>query len=62
MRKEKNERSYVLLTVLFATVLFFGGIGGTCQSRRLQLIALAISALLLVVTVLALGTLPICKE
>ena len=53
---------YVLLTVLFATVLFFGGISGTFRSRRLQLTAFAIAVLLLVVTVVGLGTMPICNE
>src|SRR5213596_2648561 len=53
---------YVLLTVLFATVLFFGGISGTFRSRRLQLTAFAIAVLLFVVTVVSLGTMPICNE
>ncbi len=47
---------------LFATVLFFGGISGTFRSRRLQLIAFAIAVLLFVVTVVSLGTMPICNE
>ena len=53
---------YVLFTVLFASVLFFGGIGGTMQSRRLRLSVLAIALGLFVVTVVFLATLPICTE
>jgi hypothetical protein len=48
--------------VVFATVLFFGGISGTFRSRRLQLTAFAIAVLLFVVTVVGLGTMPICNE
>src|SRR5216117_888886 len=62
--RQANQFSdqYVLLTVLFATVLFFGGISGTFRSRRLQLTAFAIAVLLFVVTVVGLGTMPICNE
>jgi len=59
-----NETSdnYVLLTVLFASVLFFGGIGGTFQSSRLRNVVFVIALLLFAVTLAALGTLPICNE
>ena len=59
-----NETSdtYVLLTVLFASVLFFGGIGGTLQSRRLRLSVFAIALVLFLVTVSVLATMPICRE
>jgi hypothetical protein len=59
-----NETSdnYVLLTVLFASVLFFGGIGGTFQSTRLRNVVFVIALLLFAVTLAALGTLPICNE
>jgi uncharacterized membrane protein YtjA (UPF0391 family) len=62
--QQANEWSdtYVLLTVLFASVLFFGGIGGTFQSRRLRNIVFAIALVLFTVTLIALATLPICKE
>ena len=62
--RQANQFSdhYVLFTVLFATVLFFGGISGTFRSRRLQLTAFAIAVLLFVVTVVGLGTMPICNE
>ena len=49
-------------SALFATVLFFGGISGTFRSRRLQLTAFAIAVLLFVVTVVGLGSMPICNE
>src|SRR5213080_4710879 len=62
--RQANQFSdqYVLLTVVFATVLFFGGISGTFRSRRLQLTAFAIAVLLFVVTIVGLGTMPICNE
>ena len=53
---------YVLLTVLFACVLFFAGIGGTFQSERLSISAFVIAAALFGVTVIAMGILPICRE
>ncbi|SRR6266508_1987283 len=59
-----NETSdrYVLLTVLFASVLFLGGIGGTFQSRRLRLVVFVIAVLLFLSIVIVLGTMPICRE
>jgi hypothetical protein len=59
-----NEISdtYVLLTVLFASVLFFGGIGGTFQSSRLRSVVFVIALALFAVTLVTLGTLPICNE
>jgi hypothetical protein len=62
--QKANETSdtYVLLTVLFASVLFFGGIAGTLASRRLRLMILAISLALFVVTLVFLATMPICRE
>jgi len=61
---EANQTSdtYVLLTVLFATVLFFGGIAGTVDSRRLRITIMSIALVLFVVTVVFLGTMPICNE
>lgn len=57
-----NSDTYVLLTVLFATVLFFGGIAGTVDSRRLRITILAIALTLFVVTGIVLATMPICRE
>lgn len=54
--------NYVLLTVLFASVLFFGGIAGTLDSRRLRVVILAIAFLLFAATVACLATMPICRE
>ena len=56
-----NGDTYILLTVLFASVLFFGGIGGTFQSQRLSTIVFVIAVVLFGVTLFALGTMPICK-
>src|SRR5579864_2795090 len=62
MQANQNADTYVLLTVLFASVLFFGGIAGTLDSRRLRISILSIALALFVVTVVYLGTMPICKE
>jgi hypothetical protein len=61
-KANENSDTYVLLTVLFASVLFFGGIAGTLDWRRLRVIILAIALTFFVVTVFFLGTMPICKE
>ncbi|MCE9533014.1 MAG: hypothetical protein K8T89_18100, partial [Planctomycetes bacterium] len=57
-----NADTYVLLTVLFATVLFFGGIAGTVDSRRLRIMILILSLALFVITLAVLGTMPVCRE
>jgi hypothetical protein len=61
-KANQNSDTYVLLTVLFASVLFFGGIAGTVESRRLRIAILAMALTLFVVTVAVLGTMPICRE
>lgn len=61
-RANENSDRYVLLTVLFASVLFFGGIAGTLDSRRLRIIVLSIAILLFIVTLSYLGFMPICYE
>ena len=62
--QEANNTSdtYVLLTVMFASVMFFSGISGTLQSRWLRLIVLGIALVLLMFTMIMLGTMPICSE
>jgi hypothetical protein len=59
-----NETSdaYVLLTVLFASVLFFGGIASSLDSRRVRIAVVLIALVFFVVTVSYLGTMPICRE
>jgi hypothetical protein len=54
--------TYVLQTVLFASVLFFGGICGTFDSYRLRVCTLGISMTLLSFTLIALATMPVCHE
>lgn len=53
---------YVLLTVVFASVLFFGGIARAFDSRTLRLTLAALSVLLFVGTLIVLTTMPICRE
>lgn len=62
--RSANETSdtYVLLTVMFASVMFFGGIGGTFQSRRLRMTVMVIALTLFAVTLAFLGSMPVCKE
>lgn len=58
----QTSDTYVMLTVLFASVLFFGGIAGTLDSRRLRIVVLALALAFFVVTAAFLGTMPICHE
>ncbi len=54
--------NYVLLTVVFASVLFFGGIARAFDSRPLRTVLAALAVLLFLGTVVALTTLPVCHE
>jgi hypothetical protein len=58
----RNSDDYVLLTVIFASVLFFGGIARAFDSRRLRIVLAALAVLLFLGTLVALTTLPICLE
>jgi hypothetical protein len=58
----KNSDTYVLLTVIFASVLFFCGITGTFESRRLQTAMSLVALALFSATMIALATMPICRE
>jgi hypothetical protein len=62
MQANQTSDAYVLLTVLFASVLFFGGIAGTLNSRRLRISVMSMALALFVVTVACLGTMPVCHE
>ena len=53
---------YVLLTVIFASVLFFGGIARAFDSRPLRASLAALAVLLFLGTLVALATMPICHE
>ncbi len=54
--------NYVLLTVMFASVLFFGGIARAFDSRVLRLILAALAMLLFLATLTGLLTMPVCHE
>lgn len=58
----ENADTYVLLTVLFASVLFFAGIAGTLDSPRLRQIIFVIAIMLFGITMIVLATMPICRE
>ena len=53
---------YVLLTVRFAAVLFFGGIVSTFELRRLRASVFLVAVVLFTLSTIILATLPICKE
>jgi hypothetical protein len=53
---------YVLLTVVFASVLFFGGIARAFDSRLLRIVLASLAVLLFLGTLMALATMPICHE
>ncbi|HOW64428.1 MAG TPA: hypothetical protein P5186_15405 [Candidatus Paceibacterota bacterium] len=53
---------YVLLTVVFASVLFFGGIARAFDSRPLRNTLAILAILLFLGTLTVLTTMPICRE
>ena len=59
--KAANTRAddYVLLTVLFASALFFGGIGTKMQVRSLRIVLLSLGIVVFVVTAITLIVMPI---
>lgn len=61
-RANETSDTYVLLTVLFASVLFFGGIAGTIDSRRMRMAIVSIASALFVIITVLLATMPICRE
>ncbi len=54
--------NYVLLTVLFASVLFFGGIARAFESPRLRTVLTLLSLVLFLCTAYAMSTMPVCHE
>jgi hypothetical protein len=59
--KAANTRAddYVLLTVLFASALFFGGIGTKMQVRSVRIVLLSMGIVVFVVTAVTLILMPI---
>ncbi len=55
----QTSDNYVLLTVIFASVLFFGGISGKFRTRAIDLAMLAIATLVFLAGVVILFTYPI---
>lgn len=55
----KTSDRYILLTVLFAGVLFFGGIANTFRSRMLLNVCLIISAVIFLITTFFLFWMPV---
>jgi len=59
--RKANERSdqYVLLTVIFASVLFFGGISTKFRSVNIQIGLVALASLIFVIMLILVATFPI---
>ena len=55
-----HSSSYILLTLMFASVLFFGGITSTFTSRPVRLGLGCASLILFVGTIVILAGLPVC--
>lgn len=53
---------YVLLTVVFASVLFFGGIARAFDSRAVRSVLAILAVTMFLGTLVALATMPICRE
>ena len=60
-RANQASDNYVLLTVRFAAVLFFGGIVSTFESQRLRTSVFLLAVALFTLTTIVLATLPICR-
>ncbi len=58
----RHSDTYVLLTVLFASVLFFGGVGNTFESRRLRRTMIYLAIGLFIVTFAVLVAMPVLLE
>ena len=58
----QNSDNYVLLTVLFASVLFFGGIARAFDSRVLRIVLAVLAVVLFLATLAGLLTMPVCHE
>ena len=58
----RNSDNYVLLTVVFASVLFLGGIARAFDFRSLRITLAALAVLLFAATLAFLTTLPVCLE
>jgi len=57
----REAGAYVTLTLMFASVLFFGGITGTFTSRRVRTGLGCVALVLFIVTIVILAGLPVCK-
>jgi len=59
--KTANTRAddYVLLTVLFASALFFGGMGTKMQFRSLRIVLLSLGIIVFLATAVTLISMPI---
>jgi hypothetical protein len=58
----RSSDEYVLLTVRFASVLFFGGIVSTFESQRLRTSVFLLAVVLFTLSTVVMATLPICRE
>jgi hypothetical protein len=57
-QQNDNSNNYIMLTVLFASVLFFAGIGTKFKAKGLRIFMLAMGTVFFVVSVTILATVP----
>jgi ABC-type multidrug transport system fused ATPase/permease subunit len=60
-KANRTSDTYVLLTVLFAGVLFFAGIASTIQSKLVRNVSLMLSAIIFLVTLFVLFGMPVAS-
>lgn len=62
MEANQTGDNYVLMTVLFATVLCFVGMGSKFQMPRLRIVVLTFAGLILTITIVVLALYPVARE
>jgi hypothetical protein len=60
-QSNKNSDTYVLLTVLFASVLFFGGISASFESQKVKTFAIGLAIVLFMSTFIMLLRMPVAS-
>lgn len=57
----QNSDNYVMLTVIFASVLFFGGIASTLRSTLMRNASIFLSSVIFIITIIILVSMPVAK-
>lgn len=56
-----HSDNYVMLTVIFASVLFFGGIASTLRSKLMRNLSIFLSSVIFIITIIILFSMPVAK-